>query len=765
MASNTPSLNKLIELIGLVSRNHRMVKDFRNGPLWDMNALKDLQTPYIWCEEAQSRITIGNGSHKTGLYTFRLYCMDRIQKDQSNYQEILSDTKFILDTIITELDQHPLFIQLGLSIDQGDVVFEPVYEETDVNANGHMVEFTFRFPIRYTPCNVPIDALAGYTFSLNNNVFQYSVIGVPGSTGPQGLGGPTGVQGDTGPQGPQGFRGFQGAGGTSSAYGIFFDTTIQTNDEASGNVMLFNNTTDANLVSIVSGGKITLDISGTYDIQFSAQVEKTDGGQDDIEIWLRKNTNDEAWSNTRIRLSGNNAKSVAAWNWMVNANAGDFYEIIWYSADANVRLYAETATPPAVSIPSVILSVNLLTFQGPQGDQGPQGFQGFTGPQGFQGLEGPQGFQGFTGPQGFQGFTGPQGFQGLEGPIGATGYEPVFNISNSNALYFNSADPIDPPNFSSVNESYSDGDGIYLTRGNLTLVENISNPLDDRITITTDSLSGLGSFVWTIPAGSDTFVGKNTTQLLSNKTFNFIAINPNGVTASKGDLFYTQTNGGFLTRLGIGPTGSILSVDAGVPVWASTTTTNSIPYRTSGGTISFISPGASFSVLTISDSGLPVFKKRNFIKVTDGTAVTGSGGTNIYTDGVLIPANSVSAGDVIEFRSRIRKTGTAGTVVNRMYIGVNNSLTSANLIATSTVMGNTTLTGQMVRTLVVKSATLSEVYPVSTVTLNDDSLNSGVAVTTYNIDWTIDQYFVSSVQNSVAGDSTRSSFLIAKIFE
>ena len=224
MASNTPSLNKLIELIGLVSRNHRMVKDFRNGPLWDMNALKDLQTPYIWCEEAQSRITIGNGSHKTGLYTFRLYCMDRIQKDQSNYQEILSDTKFILDTIITEIDQHPLFIQLGLSIDQGDVVFEPVYEETDVNANGHMVEFTFRYPIRYTPCNVPIDSLAGFTFSLNNNVFQYSVQGVPGpqgATGAQGEGGPTGVQGDTGPQGPtgQGFQGDQGPQGDQGVQG------------------------------------------------------------------------------------------------------------------------------------------------------------------------------------------------------------------------------------------------------------------------------------------------------------------------------------------------------------------------------------------------------------------------------------------------------------------------------------------------------------------------------------------------------------------
>jgi hypothetical protein len=753
MASNTPSLNKLIELIGLVSRNHRMVKDFRNGPLWDMNALKDLQTPYIWCEEGQSRISMGNNSHKTGLATFRLYCMDRIQKDQSNYQEILSDTKFILDTIITELDQHPLFIDLGLSIDSGDVVFEPVYEETDVNANGHMVEFTFRYPIRYTPCNVPIDALAGYTFSLNNNVFQYSVQGVPGPTGPQGESGPTGPQGDTGPQGPQGFRGFQGAGGTSSAYGIFFDTTIQTNTEPTGNAMLFNTTTDSNLVSIVSGAKITLALSGTYNIQFSAQVDKTDSGEDDVEIWLRKNNNDEVWSNTRLTLPKNDAKVVAAWNFMVNANAGDFYEIIWYSADANMRLYAETATPPAVSIPSVILSVNLLTFQGPQGVQGVQGVQGFTGNQGETGPQGDQGPQGDIGPQGDtgpQGSTGAQGFQGAsgpqgdEGPQGPQGLQPIFNLGGGlNPLYYNGGDFIDP-NFSSMNESYSDGDGLYLTKGNLTLVEDISTPLVDRITITTETITGGTSYIWTIPIGNDTFVGKDATQVLSSKTFTTIALKPSGITSSKGDIFYTPSNGGNLQRLAIGASGSLLSTNNDLPTW--------------------ITPGTFSSVLTI-QNGIPTWRQRNFIKVTDGNAVTGSGGSNLYTDGVLIPANSVSAGDVLELRSRIRKTGTGGTVINRLYIGVNNSLVSANLVGLSTTMGNTTLTGQMVRTLVVKSATQSEVYPVTTLALNDDNLNSAVAVATYNIDWTLDQYFVSSVQNSVGGDSTRSSFLQVKIFE
>lgn len=138
MAANTPTLNKLIELIQEVSQNHQMVADFRFGPLYNRNALRDLNTPYIWLEEQQSKITIGDGSMKTALYTFTLYCMDRIQKDESNYRDILSDTKFILDTIVTELDQHPLFNILGISFDKTtDVIYEPLYENDDLNVNGH----------------------------------------------------------------------------------------------------------------------------------------------------------------------------------------------------------------------------------------------------------------------------------------------------------------------------------------------------------------------------------------------------------------------------------------------------------------------------------------------------------------------------------------------------------------------------------------------------------------------------------------------------
>jgi hypothetical protein len=895
MASNTPSLNKLVEIIGLVSRNHRMVRDFRFGPLWDMNALKDLQTPYIWCEEAQSRIAIANsgggpGVHKTGLYTFRLYCMDRIQKDQSNYNEILSDTKFILDTIMTNIDQHPLFIQLGLSIDAGDIVFEPVYEETDVNANGHSVEFTLRFPIRYTPCNVPIDPLAGFTYSLDNNVFNYSVVGVPGPTGPQGITGPTGVQG---PTGPQGVRGFQGAGGTVSAYGIFYDTSIQTND-TTYNKMTFNSTGGSNLVNISNGSEINISIKGTYNIQFSAQVDKTDSGSDDIEIWLSKNGNTEPWSNTRLTLPGNNNKLVAAWNWMVNANPGDYYEIIWQSDDVDIRLFAEASPPAQVEIPSVILTVQLLTFQGPQGPIGFQGFQGITGPQGFTGSQGDTGPQGVTGPQGItgsQGTTGPQGdagpqgdigpigpqgttgangqstsyynykantidlsgdpgsgyilwddpnpvaaktinishinndgvdidiflaliksgdililqdttnsnryqryivgdppvlqtgyvqydidnqfsnitfnnddpvtlfiiTQGTPGPQGATGnqgatgpqgpdgpqgpqgLQPVFNTTAISALWYNGGDLVDPA-FNNVNQSYTDGEDLYITKGSLILVEDITSPLTNKVSITAETLTD--NRVWTIPDSTDTFLGKDTYASITNKKFTQVILAPGNVQI-KGDIYYSPTTGGDLQRLGIGSTGSLLTANNNIPAW--------------------LSPGVTNSVLTITGA-TPSWKLRNLIKSTDGNGVTGTT-TQTFTDAILIPANTISVGDVVELRARFRKTGVAGTMTSRWFIGTASNAITGATFAVSTGMAATTLTGQMIRTFVVKSATQSEFFPLGAAALIDDGAISTAAVSVLNIDWTSNLYWQVGMLNSSAADNSRTSFLQIRILE
>jgi hypothetical protein len=150
----------------------------------------------------------------------------------------------------------------------------------------------------------------------------------------------------------------------TGSYGSFYDTSSQLNPV--GNVprsMSFNATDISNGVSISGSTNpyntyIKTENAGVYDIQFSAQVEKTDSGTDEIIIWLRKNGIDLIDTATTMTLVGNSTKVVAAWNWFVTSAANDYYQIIWISADTGMRLLAETISATHPGIPSVILTVN-----------------------------------------------------------------------------------------------------------------------------------------------------------------------------------------------------------------------------------------------------------------------------------------------------------------------------------------------------------------------------------------------------------------------
>jgi hypothetical protein len=139
-----------------------------------------------------------------------------------------------------------------------------------------------------------------------------------------------------------------------------FSTATQTN---TGNgtapvAMIFETTSEANQITIVNNTRITPNHSSEYNIQFSAQVDKTDSGDDDIDIWFAINGTAVPFSNTRLTLPKNDAKAVASWNFITPLLSTEYLEIYWYSADTTMRLYAEgpQTNPTRPAIPSVILT-------------------------------------------------------------------------------------------------------------------------------------------------------------------------------------------------------------------------------------------------------------------------------------------------------------------------------------------------------------------------------------------------------------------------
>lgn len=107
--------------------------------------------------------------------------------------------------------------------------------------------------------------------------------------------------------------------------------------------------------------QIQISNNGVYDIQFSAQVDKTSGTTVNGYIWLAKNGTNIPETNTQITLAGGQSDAqVAAWNFYVSASAGDYYELRYGADQTNFRIHYNTSPTVGPDIPSVILTVGRI---------------------------------------------------------------------------------------------------------------------------------------------------------------------------------------------------------------------------------------------------------------------------------------------------------------------------------------------------------------------------------------------------------------------
>ena len=150
-------------------------------------------------------------------------------------------------------------------------------------------------------------------------------------------------------------------GGGSLRFGTFFDTTDQTAAAINtAYAITFNNT---DLSSGVYRGtptsRIYVDRPGAYNFQFSLQLITTNATDKQVYIWPRINGVNVANSATQLTVGGGtNHAFVAAWNFVLRMNTGDYFELMWATDNTNVKIDASAATAFCPAIPSVILTVS-----------------------------------------------------------------------------------------------------------------------------------------------------------------------------------------------------------------------------------------------------------------------------------------------------------------------------------------------------------------------------------------------------------------------
>lgn len=342
----------------------------------------------------------------------------------------------------------------------------------------------------------------------------------------------------------------------TGSYGSFYDTTTQTNPIANiARSMSFNSTDISNGVSISGSTSpfntyIKTQNAGVYNIQFSAQLDKTDSGTDDVVIWLRKNGVDLTDTATTLTLTNNNTKLVAAWNWFVTSATGDYYQIIWRSLDTDLRLLAEPISGTHPGIPSVILTVSRV-------DQFLSNTGSFSGS--------------FTGT-----FTGS--FSG-SGNITSASY--AVQAGNSNTIDVNS--------FGSPVESYLLMSNVVATTG-----VAIGGDADLRYNSSTNVLTVPNISATTLTASNATISGNVT--VLGTASINTLIVNQIGYSSGSNQLGDAANDTQTLYGSVIIPTGSLT-------VTGSTRITGSL--NVTGQAV--VTNGAYvYNNLTIETSNLPV---------------------------------------------------------------------------------------------------------------------------------------------------------------
>lgn len=314
------TLNQIINELKEIAKQHYQINSFTAGTLDDFATSGDTRYPAMWVSYENAAI-----AQRTESYTLSIWIVDRVKKDRSNLIEVHSDCKSILNDIKAQMT-NPVY---GWSLNQDwnyQAVFEPFMED---EVAGWLADVTITQPFSNDSCQIPF--------------IESPVVG-QGSSGYS--------------QNTALFHQF------SPCYGSFYDTTTQT--VAINGIAAFTfNSTDipaTNGVSIVNNSQITVAKSGIFNIQFSAQLQRNQGGQSkQISIWLRKNGIDVSNSNTDISLQANTTYTVAAWNFFVQLEAQEHCQIMWsQNDDIEIVYVGQDLTIPHPATPSIILTVNKI---------------------------------------------------------------------------------------------------------------------------------------------------------------------------------------------------------------------------------------------------------------------------------------------------------------------------------------------------------------------------------------------------------------------
>ena len=143
-------------------------------------------------------------------------------------------------------------------------------------------------------------------------------------------------------------------------YASFYDTTTQTAAAIDTPYPIRMNTTEVSYgpaLDPTDPSRVVVDQDGMYNFEFSLQLQKVSANLKQVLVWPRINGVDVANSATKVGLAGSGAAAVAAWNFVLDMKAGDYFQLMWATNGTDCQILYNDPQTFCPAIPSVILTV------------------------------------------------------------------------------------------------------------------------------------------------------------------------------------------------------------------------------------------------------------------------------------------------------------------------------------------------------------------------------------------------------------------------
>lgn len=118
----------------------------------------------------------------------------------------------------------------------------------------------------------------------------------------------------------------------------------------------------SNAVRVVDNTKITVDIAGVYNFQYSSAVTSTNASLKTVWVWIRRNGTDVGYSTNEYTVSGSGTDTIISWQFNIDLDIGEYIEMVWGADSTNVQIATTPPTPPAPhpGIPANVIAVNFI---------------------------------------------------------------------------------------------------------------------------------------------------------------------------------------------------------------------------------------------------------------------------------------------------------------------------------------------------------------------------------------------------------------------